>query len=296
MKEIYTLDLKLRGSSGALAAHVIKTELGSILVDCGPESTIGNLYSELERVGIKNLKYLLLTHIHLDHAGAAGRLARELGVQVFVHARGAKHLIDPTRLVSSARQIFGDRMQEIWGNIEPVAQLEILNGFERLELSSLEFDVLYTPGHAVHHLAFQLEDAIFAGDVAGVRIGAAQPVPPTPPPDINLEHWRTSLELLRTRAAKTLYLAHFGRFDDVENHLESLRENLEKFAQISLTGLKAEETPDEIASRLRVAVRSLGSDEFKGGYAPASISATDVAGLERYWRGIHPELLDLPRI
>ena len=289
MTEIHTLDLRLRGSSNALAAHVIKTSNGSILVDCGPESTLQNLYAELERVGVNNLKYLLLTHIHLDHAGAAGRLARELGVTVFVHARGAKHLIDPTKLLASATQIFGDRMQETWGNIEPVPNPQILNGGELLELSGLEIEALYTPGHAVHHLAFQFRDVIFAGDVAGVRIGNNLPVPPTPPPDINLEHWRTSIALLKSRAAKTLYIAHFGRFDDAQFHLEILLENLETFAQISLAGFKAEETRAEIAAKLRTAVQTLESDEFKGGYVPASISATDVAGLERYWRTVHPE-------
>ena len=296
MTEIFTLDLKLRGSSNALAAHVIKTSSGSILVDSGPESTRHNLYSELERVGVSNLKYLLLTHIHLDHAGAAGRLARELGVQVFVHTRGAKHLIDPSRLLASAKQIFGSRMQEIWGNIEPVPTPQVLNGGEVLELCGLKIEALYTPGHAVHHLAFVLEDMIFAGDVAGVRIGNNQPVPPTPPPDINLEHWRESILLLKSRAAKTLYLAHFGRYDDVEYHLEQLLLNLEKFASISLAGFKAGESADKIAANLRASIQILEADEFKGGYVPASISATDVAGLERYWKTVHPELLDLPRI
>jgi glyoxylase-like metal-dependent hydrolase (beta-lactamase superfamily II) len=291
MFEIHTLDLKLRGSSNALAAHVIKTDQGSILVDCGPESTLENLYSELERVEARDLKYLLLTHIHLDHAGAAGRLSRELGLTVFVHAHGAKHLQDPTRLLASAKQIFGDRMTEIWGHIEPVKNLEILNGGELLELCDLKFEALYTPGHAVHHLAFQLEDVIFAGDVAGVRIGHHQPVPPTPPPDINLEDWRTSIELLKSRAAKTLYIAHFGRFDDVPSHLEMLLENLEQFAQISLVGLKIGESRDEIAAQLRNAIGRLESDEFAGGYVPASISTSDVAGLERYWRKVYPDLL-----
>ncbi len=291
MFEIHTLDLKLRGSSNALAAHVIKTEQGSILVDCGPESTLQNLYAELERVDAQNLKYLLLTHIHLDHAGAAGRLSTDLGLTVFVHARGAKHLQDPTRLLASAKQIFGDRMTEIWGNIEPVSNLEVLNGGEKLELCALEIEALYTPGHAVHHLAFQQGDIVFAGDVAGVRVGNQAPVPPTPPPDINLEHWRTSIELLKSRAAKTLYLAHFGRFDDVSEHFERLSENLERFAQISLAGLQAEETADEIAARLRNATGLQASDEFVGGYVPASISASDVAGLERYWQKFHPELL-----
>jgi glyoxylase-like metal-dependent hydrolase (beta-lactamase superfamily II) len=196
---------------------------------------------------------------------------------------------DPTRLLASAKQIFGDRMTEIWGNIEPVKNLEVLDGGELLELCNLELQALYTPGHAVHHLAFQLEDAIFAGDVAGVRIRNHAPVPPTPPPDINLEHWRTSIELLKSRAAKTLYLAHFGRFDDVSDHLEMLIENLEHFAQISVAGLKTGESRDEIAAQLRNAIGRLESDEFAGGYVPASISASDVAGLERYWRTVHPE-------
>ncbi len=291
MTEIHTLDLKLRGSSNALAAHVIKTVQGSILVDCGPESTIENLYLELERVGVHNLKYLLLTHIHLDHAGAAGRLARELGVTVFVHAKGAKHLQDPTRLLASATKIFGSRMQEIWGNIEPVRNLEVLNGGELLELCNLEIHALYTPGHAVHHLAFQFEDSMFAGDVAGVRIGRHQPVPPTPPPDINFEQWRTSIAVVKSRAVKTLYIAHFGRCDDAPSHLEMLLENLERFAEISLLGLQKGETADEIAVKLRNAIGRLESDEFAGGYVPASISVSDVAGLERYWRTVHPELL-----
>jgi hypothetical protein len=132
--------------------------------------------------------------------------------------------------------------------------------------------------------------------VAGVRIGNQVPVPPTPPPDINLEHWRTSIELLKSRAAKALYIAHFGRFYDVPEHLEMLSENLERFAQVSLLGLQAGESLEGIAARLRSAISLKASDEFAGGYVPASISTSDVAGLERYWRTVHPELLVHPKL
>ena len=293
----FTIDLRLQGSWQALSAHAIPTPDGLILVDCGPESTLPHLKLGLEELGygLGDVRHVLLTHIHLDHAGAAGRLAREYGARVCVHERGARHLLDPSRLLESAKRIYGARMGSLWGNLEPVAEgnLEVLAGGESLTLAGERFGVLYTPGHAVHHVAYLWHTArgleVFAGDVAGVRLpGSGIPVPPTPPPDVNLEHWSESVDALIALDARRLYLMHFGPVDDVADHLRRLRRNLVTVGSVSLNGVQTGQTHRWISLHLRAA---LGLPPAVGsGYRPASLSETDAAGLERYWRSQHPEL------
>ena len=293
----FTLDLRLQGSWQALAAHLIPGADGHVLVDCGPESTLPRLKTAIQELGLEpgDVRHILLTHIHLDHAGAVGRLAREWGARVYVHARGAKHLLDPSRLLESATRIYGSRMQSLWGNIEPVpeVQLTVLEGGETIEVSGQRFQVLYTPGHAVHHVAFGWQRLVgievFAGDVAGVRLpGSTIPVPPTPPPDVNLETWSESVDALIRLAPRRLYLAHFGMVDDALEHLTKLRRNLVTVGSVSLNGVQTGQSHRWISLHLRAA---LGLPPVTGaGYRPASLSETDAAGLERYWRTQHPEL------
>jgi glyoxylase-like metal-dependent hydrolase (beta-lactamase superfamily II) len=317
---VYTIDLHLQGTPNAVAAHVIAGFDGHILIDCGPESTIPTLLEGIRAVGLEpeEIRHIVLTHIHLDHAGAAGKLARMFGAQVYVHARGAPHLLDPSKLLASASQIFGTRMRSLWGGIEsvPPSQLTVLEGARvpwiqgsslleagpsdwlsdenTLELSGHHLRAYYTPGHASHHLmyAWQTADglAVFAGDLAGVRLpGSNIPIPPTPPPEVDLWAWSESLELLTDLNPSRLYLTHFGPIDDVREHLARLKTNLIKVGALSLEAVQSGQSNRWLSVKLRAA---LGITPAKDGtWSVGSMSEADAQGLERYWFKHHPELI-----
>ncbi len=253
-------------------------EADGLVVDPGPESRLETL---LEGLGGEPPRALLLTHIHLDHAGASGALVRRFpDLEVYVHERGAPHMVDPSKLVKSATQLYGEDMGRLWGEVLPVPEknLHVLTMGETVH----GFRVEYTPGHAWHHVSYLKEDTgeAFVGDVAGVRIPPADlTAPPTPPPDIDLEAWNHSLDLLADWKPTSLCLTHFGRADDVDAHLLRMREGLVRRGENSrahgqeafMAGVEAEiEAADEpeVAERWRLA-------------AP-----TDQMwlGLERYWR------------
>jgi glyoxylase-like metal-dependent hydrolase (beta-lactamase superfamily II) len=206
--------------------------VGDVLIDPGPQSCEETLVAALgERVP----RAILLTHIHLDHAGVTGALVRRWPhLQVAVHERGARHMVDPSRLLASATQLYGDDMDRLWGSVLPVPQdrLIVLTGGERLEGWGDDgaWRVAYTPGHAQHHVSYLHEDSgtVYAGDVAGVRIGSGPIMPPTPPPDIDLDLWRTSLDTIEAWQPAALAITHFGAFDDTTWHLAQLREALDR--------------------------------------------------------------------
>jgi glyoxylase-like metal-dependent hydrolase (beta-lactamase superfamily II) len=310
---VYTIDLYLQGTPNAVAAHVIAGFDGHILIDCGPESTIPALLEGIRAVGLEpeKIRHIVLTHIHLDHAGAAGKLARMFGAQVYVHARGAPHLLDPSKLLASASQIFGARMRVLWGGIEsvPPSQLTVLEGARvplesgvsdwppdenTLELSGHHLRAYYTPGHASHHLmyAWSTSDglAVFAGDLAGVRLpGSNIPIPPTPPPEVDLQAWSESLELLTALEPNRLYLTHFGPIDDVRDHLQRLKSNLITVGTLSLEAVQSGQSNRWLSVKLRAA---LGVTPAKtGSWSVGSMGEADAQGLERYWFKHHPELI-----
>jgi glyoxylase-like metal-dependent hydrolase (beta-lactamase superfamily II) len=306
---VYTIDLHLQGTPNAVAAHVIAGFDGHIVIDCGPESTIPALLEGIRAVGLEpeQIRHIVLTHIHLDHAGAAGKLARMYGAQVYVHARGAPHLLDPSKLLASAGKIFGTRLRSLWGGIEavPESQLTVLEGAlgpefsgwpdqNLLELSGHHLRAYHTPGHASHHLmyAWQTPDglAVFTGDLAGVRLpGSSNPIPPTPAPDVDLWAWSESLELLTALNANRLYLAHYGTIDDVRQHLTRLKSNLVKLGALSLEAVQSGQSNRWLSLKLRAA---LGVSPAKdGAWTVGSMSETDADGLSRYWRKHHPELI-----
>jgi glyoxylase-like metal-dependent hydrolase (beta-lactamase superfamily II) len=206
-------------------AHVIGAwRVGDVIVDPGPSSCIDRL---LAAIGSRPPRVLALTHIHLDHAGSTGSLlARFPDIEVWVHERGVRHLIDPSRLLASAERLYGGQMQRLWGEVLPVPERSIrsLRGGESLG----DLRVAYTPGHASHHVAYLHEPSGWAltGDVAGVRIGAGPALAPTPPPDIDLAAWRASLELVEGWAPRRLATTHFGAWPDVVAHLGVLRAHL----------------------------------------------------------------------
>jgi glyoxylase-like metal-dependent hydrolase (beta-lactamase superfamily II) len=257
--------------------HVIAClRQGDVIVDPGPECSSAAV---LEALGGEEPRAILLTHIHLDHAGATGALVRRWpGVEVWVHERGAPHLVDPSKLVASATRLYGDDMERLWGEIVPVPEgnVRVLEGGERIG----PWRVAYTPGHAQHHVSYLHEDGTaFCGDVAGVRIGEGPVLPPTPPPDIDLEAWRRSIDVVRGWTPERLAITHFGVFDDADAQLLTLRERL------GVLGELARETDAEGYAE---AVRGIFRRHLPPGDAAAMAQAMPAdqhwPGLDRYWR------------
>jgi glyoxylase-like metal-dependent hydrolase (beta-lactamase superfamily II) len=213
--------------------HVICAwQVDDVIVDPGPESSVDTL---LDALGDEQPRALLLTHIHFDHAGAAGALVREWpDLEVWVHERGARHLADPTRLVASAKRLYGDEFDRLWGEVVPVpeANLHVLRGGESRD----GWDVAYTPGHASHHVSYrhQASGWVFAGDTAGVRLPPGTLLmPPTPPPDFDLEAWRASIDTIEAWEPQALAITHFGDYADVAEHLDRLREALTRWTELA---------------------------------------------------------------
>lgn len=259
--------------------HVIACwEVDDVLVDPGPESSLPTL---LAAIGEEKPRALLLTHIHLDHAAATGAMVQRWpDLEVYVHERGAPHLIDPSRLLASAGRLYGDQLEYLWGRILPVpaANVTALAGGE----SVLGMRVAYTPGHASHHVSYLHEDSgtAFVGDVAGCRIpGTNLVVPPTPPPDIDLELWEESLDLLEGWSPQRLALTHFGPVDEPAGHLATLRARLREEAEL------ARELPeDAYKADFQRRVKAAVDPDIAPELLQAVPSAHQWAGLDRYWR------------
>lgn len=254
---------------------IVAYERDGVIVDPGPASTVETL---LERC--PEPRALLLTHIHLDHAGAAGVLVRRFPhVKVYVHERGARHLVDPERLLKSAAQLYGDQMDVLWGDVVPVPEENVtaLSGGEVVEGVRVE----YAPGHASHHVCYFDPDSgeAYTGDVAGVRIPPSEFVlPPTPPPDIDIERWLDSVDLVAEWKPAALCLTHAGRFDDVERHLDAMRERLRDHAAVASAG-----DADAFAGHLAGEVGTAGDEATRERYTQAAPPDQLWLGLERYW-------------
>jgi glyoxylase-like metal-dependent hydrolase (beta-lactamase superfamily II) len=263
--------------------HVIGAwRVGDVLVDPGPSSSVGTLLEALDR---DPPRAIALTHIHLDHAGAAGTLAQRYPqAEVWVHERGAPHLVDPSRLLQSAGRLYGEDMQRLWGEVlaVPAERLRVLRGGERLG----PFTVAYTPGHAAHHVSYLHEPSgrAFTGDVAGVRIGEGHVLAPTPPPDIDLPAWRASIDTIEAWRPRSLAVTHFGGFDDAQAHLASLRAHLDEVEAWAAEGDEA-----SFIARLRArAGVGEGAGETAGAYVQALPAEQSYQGLARYLRGRGP--------
>jgi glyoxylase-like metal-dependent hydrolase (beta-lactamase superfamily II) len=265
------IDLRHLGRERVIGAW----RVGGVIVDPGPASCLPRL---LQAIGERPPRVLALTHIHLDHAGASGSLVRRFPeLEVWVHERGAPHLIDPTKLLASAGRLYGERMDELWGEVLPVPaeRVRVLRGGETVA----GFRVAYAPGHAWHHVLYLHEPSgvAFTGDVAGVRIGPGPVLLPTPPPDIDLAAWAGSLDQLEAWSPARLALTHFGGHDDVAAHLQQTREQLAAAAELART---VDEDGFEATVRARVAARA--DPETAGAYAQASQPGQSFRGLQRY--------------
>jgi glyoxylase-like metal-dependent hydrolase (beta-lactamase superfamily II) len=243
--------------------------VGDVLIDPGPSSSVATLLGGLDATPPRAIA---LTHIHLDHAGAAGTLAaRYPDAEVWVHERGAPHMIDPAKLLASAGRLYGAEMERLWGEFlaVPAERIRVLRGGERLG----PFRVAYTPGHASHHVAYLHEPSatVFAGDVAGVRIGDGPVIAPTPPPDIDLDAWRASLGTIEAWAPRRLAVTHFGAHEDVAEQLAALREHLDEVEAWAAEGEQA-----SFVARMRARVAG------EAAYAHALPPEQSYQGLARY--------------
>jgi glyoxylase-like metal-dependent hydrolase (beta-lactamase superfamily II) len=250
-------------------------ELDGVIVDPGPESSHQTLLEALETPPER----ILLTHIHFDHAGATGALVRRWpDVEVWVHERGASHLIDPSRLTASASRLYGDDMKRLWGDIVavPEANLRVLSGGETIG----PWQVQYTPGHASHHVSYHHEPTgtAFVGDVGGVRIEGGPIIPPTPPPDIDVELWHASLERVAAWEPARLAITHFGTYDDVDSHITAMHEALDRWAALAL------ETDQQSYAAAMVAEMERAPDATAThAFLQAMPPDTLWPGLDRYW-------------
>lgn len=232
---IHVLDTRQLGRQGVIAATALETHDGIVLFDTGAESTFDNIVAELQRIGanVSDVRHVFVSHIHFDHAGAAWRFA-EIGATIYVHPRGAPHLLDPARLVESATRIFGDQMERLWGRVAPVPRdrVRLLNDGDVVRVASFEIRATETLGHATHHHVYSWADVLFGGDVAGVRLGSGPPIPPFVPPELHVESWLESIDKMRALNARTLYLPHFGKVDDdLESHLDQLEERVRRWSE-----------------------------------------------------------------
>lgn len=269
------IDLVHTGAQRTVGVYLLETDSGLALFDCGPSSCIPALKSGLAERGLElaDLKVLLLSHIHLDHAGAAGTLVREHpALQVWVSELGAPHLIDPSRLERSARRLYGETFDELWGELAPVPETNVRIAAER----AVGLEVFDAPGHASHHVCYFDGETLYAGDAAGVRIQPGKSVlPPTPPPDIDVEAWYRTIEQIERHAPERLALTHFGVADDVSRHLTKLREQLDLWAHRVQEGMSEEEF-------VAAAQADLPEDE-RDAYDRAMPLWQSYAGLRRYW-------------
>ncbi|MGQ9510943.1 MAG: MBL fold metallo-hydrolase [Thermaceae bacterium] len=290
---VHVLDLQF-GRDRVIASFLLETSEGPVLIETGPESTFSHLEASLKAHGYlpEEVRHVFVTHIHLDHAGAAWRFAG-MGATVYVEEHGAPHLVDPSRLLASARRIYQDQLQTLWGEVRPIPpeRVRVVRDGERVRIGQVELQAIYTPGHAVHHHAYQLEEAVFTGDVAGVRIGGPV-LPPTPPPDIHLETWKASLDRLKRLQPKALYLTHFGQYEDVKTHLEALETLLFTWAEWVRARLKEGRSEEEVRPWFeavwREGLRGLSEEEMDR-YALADPPWMNLQGLIRYWTKHHPE-------
>jgi glyoxylase-like metal-dependent hydrolase (beta-lactamase superfamily II) len=273
------LDLHHQDSERVIGVYLLETEDGPALFDCGPSSCLEALKRRLDEQGLAltDLRHLLLSHIHLDHAGAAGVLVREYpGLQVHVSEVGAPHLVDPSRLESSARRLYGDTFDTLWGELAPVPEANVHLTGERV----LGLDCFPAPGHASHHVCYvDADGTLYAGDAAGVRIQPSGHVlPVSPPPDIDVDGWKRTLDEIERRAPERLALIHFGLFDDVEYHLGQVRQQLDTWVERISSGASEEEF---VEAARRDLVDS--SDCDAPYYERAAPFWQSYAGLKRWW-------------
>jgi len=292
---IVTLDLNFQGRPQAIASYLIRRGDAVVLIESGPGSTLAALQAGLAAEGLSaaDVTHVLLTHIHLDHAGAAGWLAQQ-GAEVYVHPIGAPHMLNPEKLINSATRIYGDRMEVLWGEFLPVpqSQLKVAKDAEEIVIGDLKFIPLNTPGHAEHHYVYLFEDIAFCGDVGGVRIPGYQYLRvPMPPPELHLERWHESIARLRKEKFSRIAPTHFGIFEDVEWQLREVERDLDSAARWLEATMPADPPIDQLrhsfTAWMMAEAEQMGlSEEVVNAFTVANPPGMSADGLLRYWKKV----------
>lgn len=299
--KIHVLDTQQLGHPGIVAATALETDDGIALFDTGPESTFDNVVTALRKAGLdaNDVRHVFLSHIHFDHAGAAWRFADT--ATIYVHPRGASHLIDPAKLIESATRIFGSDMERLWGKIAPVPKerVKILEDNDVVRIPPFEIRAIATPGHASHHHVYHWDDNVFGGDIAGVRIGSGPPIPPFVPPELHVESWRESIAKIRKLNPAHLYLPHFGRVEEsISEHLDLLDERVarwsEWFREKIHAGATEKQLRSEFADLEHSEINSFASPVTRHSSLVTLYEAADPTYMAppaaiRYWNKFHPE-------
>jgi len=292
---IVTLDLNFQGRPHAIAAYLIQHAHGAILIESGPGSTLAGLEAGLANEGLtpRDVTHVLLTHIHLDHAGAAGWLARN-GAEIYVHPVGAPHMLNPEKLIASATRIYGDRMEMLWGEFLPVpeSQLKVPNDAQEIVIGDLRFVPINTPGHAEHHYSYLFENVLFCGDVGGVRIpGYPYLRVPMPPPELYIERWHESIARLRMEKFARIAPTHFGIFDDPGWQLDEVEKGLDsasRWLEVTMpSDPPIEELRQSFTDWMVAEGEKVGLDEeVVKAYELANPLGMSADGLSRYWKKV----------
>jgi glyoxylase-like metal-dependent hydrolase (beta-lactamase superfamily II) len=297
---VHLIDAMHLGTPNVISIGLLQAAPGElVLVDTGPESVFDTVAAAVQKLGfeLRDVRHILASHIHLDHTGGAWRWAREVGAKIHVHPNGAPHLVNPSKLLSSAARIYGDKMNYLWGATEAVPEQQVVAVTDSdFELGGLRVKAIASPGHANHHNVYWIESQriLFAGDVAGVRIGDGPAIPPFPPPDINLELWRESLGKIRALKPESIYITHFGQIREPGASLNELETRLADWADWIKQRLNEGKSEGEIIPEFQLFFeRELLADgapqEEVKTYEKADPASMSVSGLARYWRKHHPE-------
>ena len=289
---IHTIDLNFRNKRGTIGVYLVPHTDGCILIESGPGSTINTLIAGLIDLGykIEDVTDVFLTHIHLDHAGAAGWWAKN-GAQIHVHENGAPHLLNPERLLASANRLYGDMMDSLWGEFLPVQErrMSIVQDQEVVQISDLSIRGIDAPGHASHHLVYLIGDACFCGDIGGIRLSPHHFLSlPMPPPDFHLEKWRASILLLQQYKPKRIVPTHFGVYPDAEWHLQAILDLLDEIEAWINAKLPSYPSVDELRQQF-IEFELLRAEKYhiKNGIAEAQQIANpsfmSADGILRYW-------------
>jgi glyoxylase-like metal-dependent hydrolase (beta-lactamase superfamily II) len=292
---IITIDLNFQNRMQTIASYLIRAHDGIVLIESGPGSTLSALEAGLAKEGLspRDVTHVLLTHIHLDHAGAAGWLSRQ-GAQIYVHPNGAPHLLNPEKLIASATRIYGDRMETLWGEFLPVAEnrLTVPQDADEIVIGNMKFVAVNTPGHAEHHYSYLFEDVCFSGDVGGVRIpGYPYLRVPMPPPELHFGRWRESIARLRGLKFSRIAPTHFGIFDDADWQLTELQKNLDATEKWLEEIMPADPPVDELRAKFEAwmneqsRAENLSEDVIRA-YDLANPLGMSADGMLRYWKKV----------
>jgi glyoxylase-like metal-dependent hydrolase (beta-lactamase superfamily II) len=290
---IYPIDLHFLGLEGTIAAYLIRHDHGAVLIESGPASTLPALQAGLQAHGLTlaDISDVLLTHIHLDHGGAAGHLARQ-GARIHVHPVGAPHLLQPDKLLASAARLYGTLMHSLWGEVLPVPpeSLCVPQDGDEIEINGLRFVALDTPGHADHHYAYLFQDLCFSGDIGGVRLSGLRHLRlPMPPPEFHLEKWRHSLGKLAQAGIRCIAPTHFGIYADADWHLAALEKALDEVEAWMEAHLHGDPPLETLTaeftqwSRQRSLAEGVPEDKIEY-FEAANPSWMSPPGMLRYWR------------